>query len=91
MLTQLLTKCKPSNVAHSKTKFNEDWLRDKDVNWHLIEFLCHAHASQKYKVVGKLCVKDIQVGNGAYLALLQHSRKEFRGRKLKLDLLWLRK
>ena len=57
-------------MSHSKTKFNNSWLKKKDSNGHLLEWWCKSHDSDKFKAVCKLCDKEIQVANNGCFALV---------------------
>ena len=63
-------------MAHSKTKFNISWLKEKDANRNLLEWWYDAHETNKFKAVYKLYDKEIQVANNGYHALLQHAGKK---------------
>ena len=59
-------------MPHSKTKFNNSWLKKKDSNGHLLEWWCKSHDSDKFKAVCKLCDKEIQVANnGCFVVKVQ--------------------
>ena len=51
-------------------------LKKKDANGHVLEWWHHAHETDKFKAVCKLCNKEIQVANNGYHALLQHAVKK---------------
>ena len=62
-------------MPHSKTKFNNSWLKKKDSNGHLLEWWCKSHDSDKFKAVCKLCDKEIQVANNGCFALMQYAKQ----------------
>ena len=68
-------------MSHSKTKFNNSWLKKKDSNGHLLEWWCKSHDSDKFKAVCKLCDKEIQVANNGCFALMQHAKQNMHNQK----------
>ena len=68
-------------MSHSKTKFNNSWLKKKDSNGHLLEWWCKSHDSDKFKAVCKLCDKEIQVANNDCFALMQHAKQNMHKQK----------
>ena len=57
-------------MAHSDT--NVDWLKKKDANENL-EWWCHAHDTDKFKAVCKLCDKEIPSTKQWLSCPLQHA------------------
>ena len=68
-------------MSHSKTKFNNSWLKKKETNGHLLECWCKSHDSDKFKAVCKLCDKEIQVANNGCFALMQHAKQNMHKQK----------
>ena len=68
-------------MSHSKTKFNNSWLKKKDSNGYLLEWWCKSHDSDKFKAVCKLCDKEIQVANNGCFALMQHAKQNMHKQK----------
>ena len=68
-------------MSHSKTKFNNSWLKKKDSNGHLLEWWSKSHDSDKFKDVCELCDKEIQVANNGCFALMQHAKQNMHKQK----------
>ena len=72
-------------MSHSKTKFNNSWLKKKDSNGHLLEWWCKSHDGDKFKAVCKLCDKEIQVAINGCFALMQHAKQNIHKQKVVLQ------
>ena len=58
-------------MAHSKSKFEIEWLKRKDDNGHLLKWWCSAHETDRFRAKCNLCEKEFQVANSGVSACIQ--------------------